>query len=154
MITCNFIRMTILESMKQLTFLLLFIGFSISSSAQEVDMERISFVNKFYKAVVSHKQSKVIKLMDRDHRKEQIKLLGGNKEQFVNELFSGIDIHTEKYFNVKLSEIENIEIQKINDLGDGKWEYIFHIKSGELLLEQSLTLRKSGKKYGFIGAVG
>lgn len=154
MIMCNFTRITILESMKHLTVLFLFIVLGFSSSAQEIDMERIDFVKKFYVAVTSHKRSKVIKCLDKTYRKEQIKLLKGNKEQFINEFFAGTDVHTEKYYVVKLVDIENIEVQEVFDQGNGEWQYIFHVKSGELLLKQSLILRKIGKKYGFIGAVG
>ena len=140
--------------MKRFTILLIFVGLGFWSSAQEIDMKRIDFVNKFYKAVVSHKQGKVIKLMDKAYRKEQIKFLDGNKEQFVNELFGGVDINSKKYVNLKLTEIENIEIQDVFDRGTDEWEYVFHVKAGDRMVKRSLMLRKSGKKYGFIGSQG
>ena len=154
MITSNFVQIAILESMKRIAILLIFTGLGFWSSAQEIDMKRIDFVKKFHKAVVAHKQSKVIKLTDKGYRKEQIKFLNGNKEQFVDELFGGIDIHTEEYINVKLSEIENIEIQDVFDRGNGDWEYVFHVKAGEWLIKRSLFLHQRGKKYGFIGSQG
>lgn len=154
MIASNFIQIINLEPMKRFTILLIFASLGFWSSAQGIDMKRIDFVKQFYIAVVAHKQSKVIKLMDKGYRKEQIKFLGGNKEQFVNELFGGIDIHTEQYVNLKLTDIENIEIQDVFDRGNGEWEYIFHIKAGELLIKRSLWLNQSGKKYGFIGTSG
>lgn len=140
--------------MKRITVAFIFIGLALSVSAQKIDMERINFVNKFYKAVVNHKLSKVIKCTDKSYRDEQLTFLGGNKEQFVNELFGGIDVNTKEYVNVTLEEIENIEIQDVFERGDNDWEYVFHIKSGDYLIERSLLLRKTGKKYGFVGAVG
>ena len=154
MIASNFIQITILESMKRFTILLIFVGLGFWSSAQQADMKRIDYVNKFYLAVKTHKQSKVIKLMDKNYSKEQIKFLGGNKEQFVNELFSGNDIESGEYINLKLVDIENIEIDEIHVLEGGDRKYIFNVKSGELLVRCSLVLHKTGKKYGFIGAVG
>lgn len=154
MIAFNFTRITNLESMKQLTVLLLFIVLGFSSSAQEADMKRIDFVSKFYAAVTSHKSSKVIKCFDKTYRKEQIKFLSGNKEQFVNELFAGTDANTEKYYNLKLEDIDGIEVFTISEQENGDRKYTFHISSGDLLIEQSLILRKTGNKYGFIGAVG
>ncbi len=154
MIASNFIQIINLESMKRFTILLIFVSLGFWSSAQEIDLKRIDFVNKFYMTVVAHKQSKVIRMTDKGYRKEQIKFLDGNKEQFVNELFGGVDIHTEEYINVKFSEIENIEIQDVFDRGDGDWEYVFHVKTGEYLIKLPLLLRKTGRKYGFIGSKG
>ena len=111
-------------------------------------------MNKFNNAVVAHKQGKVIKLTDKGYRSEQVKFLDGNKEQFVNELFGGIDIHTEEYINLKLTDIENIEVQDVFNRGNGDWEYVFHIKSGEIIVERSLLLRQTEKNYGFIGSQG
>ena len=154
MIAFNFIRIANLESMKRFTILFIFIGLALSVSAQEIDMKQINFVNKFYKAVVAHQHSKVIKCTDKGYRSEQLAFLGGNKEQFVNELFGGFDIHTNEYINLKLNEIENIEIQDVFDRGNGDWEYVFHIKAGDHLVEKTLMLRKTGKKYGFVGSMG
>ncbi len=134
--------------------LILFIFFGLGTQAQEIDTKAIDFVNKFYTAVVNHQEKKVIKCMDKGYRKEQIAFLDGNKEQFVNELFGGSDISTGKWINLKLDEIDNIEIQDVFERGENEWEYIFHVKSGETVIEVPLTLRKSGKKFGFVGAVG
>lgn len=146
--------MTILDTMKRITLAFIFIGLTLTVSAQEIDMKRIDFVNKFYKAVVDHEQSKVIKCTDKAYRKEQLVFLADNKEQFVNELFGGTDVNTNEYVNLTLSEIENIEIQDVFERGANDWEYVFHIKSGDHLVERSLLLRKTGKRYGFVGSVG
>lgn len=154
MIASNITHFTILEFMKRFTLVFIFFSLILSVSAQEIDQKRIDFVNKFYKAVVSHKKSKVIKCTDKDYRKEQIKFLGGNKQQFVDELFGGFDIETKEYVNLKLIDIENIEVQDVHDLESGGWEYVFHVKSKGRTTKLTLGLKKSGKKYGFIGAVG
>ncbi|PHR31184.1 MAG: hypothetical protein COA38_08415, partial [Fluviicola sp.] len=133
MIASNFIQFIILEFMKRFAVLLIFSGLGFWSSAQEIDMKRIDFVNKFNNAVVAHKQGKVIKLTDKGYRSGQIKFLDGNEKQYVNELFGGIDIHTEEYINLKLTDIENIEVQDVFNRGNGDWEYVFHIKSGEII---------------------
>jgi len=154
MIVWNLRQIGNLATMKHITLLFLFIALGFGSQAQEVDLKAIDFVNKFYKAVVSHNQKKVIKCMDKAYRKEQIAFLDGNKEQFVNELFGGSDISSGKWVNLKLNEIDNIEIQDVFERGENEWEYVFHAKSGETIIEVSLTLRKTGKKFGFVGAVG
>ena len=154
MIASNFIQFIILEFMKRFAVLLIFSGLGFWSSGQEIDLKRIDFVNKFNNAVVAHKQGKVIKLTDKGYRSEQVKFLDGNKEQFVNELFGGIDIHTELYINLKLTDIENIEVQDVFNRGNGDWEYVFLIKSGEVIVERSLLLRQTEKNYGFIGSQG
>jgi len=140
--------------MKQLTLIIAFLSLSGAVSAQTIDHESIDFVKKFYKAVVTHKKSKVIKCMDKEYRTEQIAFLGGNKQQFVDELFGGFDVETNEYVNVKLDEIDNIEIQDVNELGENLLEYVFHVATKNRTVKVSLNLRKSGKKYGFVGAVG
>lgn len=154
MITLHLMQNTNLVSMKHLVTFLLFIGLGWSAQAQEIDMKRIDFVNSFYKAVTSHNQKKVIKHMEKAYRKEQIDFLKGNKEQFVNELFGGTDINTNEWVNLKLNEIDNIEIQDVFDRGENEWEYVFHVTSGEKVLKVPLILKQTGKKLGFVGTVG
>ncbi len=140
--------------MKYIVSLILFVGLGSGAQAQEIDMKRIDFVNSFYKAVTSHNQKKIIKHLDKNYRKEQLAFLKGNKEQFVNELFGGTDINTNEWVNLKLNEIDNIEIQDVFDRGENEWEYVFHVTSGEKVLKVPLTLKQTGKKLGFVGAVG
>lgn len=154
MIALHLMQNTNLVSMKHLVILLLFIGLGWSIQAQEIDMKRIDFVNSFYKAVASHNQKKVIKHLDKNYRTEQLAFLKGNKEQFVNELFGGTDINSNEWVNLKLNEIDNIEIQDVFDRGENEWEYVFHVTSGEKVLKVPLTLKQSGKKLGFVSAVG
>jgi hypothetical protein len=140
--------------MKQLIVLLALLGLSFTSSAQEIDQKRIDFVNKFYLAVIHHKQKKVIKMMDKDYRKEQLAFLEGNKEQFVDELFSGVDQESQKFVNSELKNVDAMEIQDVKETGAGAWEYTFLVVAGPYKMEIVLLLKKSGRKYGFVGAVG
>ncbi|MFK7787393.1 MAG: hypothetical protein AB8B56_19875 [Crocinitomicaceae bacterium] len=140
--------------MKRFILLFAFVSLSISLYAQEIDQKRIDFVNKFYLAVINHKQSKVIKLMDKDYRKEQLDFLNGNKEQFVDELFSGVDQESSKFINSELKNIEAMEIQDVKEAGKDKWEYTFLVEAGPYKMEISLLLKKNKKKYGFVGASG
>ncbi len=135
-----------------LTLIFAFIG--LWSSAQEHDMKRIAFANYFCKAVAEHDQNKVIKLTDKAYRTEQIKFLDGNKSQFVNEFFGGFEINTNEYINLRLEDIEQIEIVELIDEGGGYLDYIFHISSRGSTIERMLILRKTGNKFGFIGSQG
>ncbi len=137
-----------------LNILMLFLVFN--ASAQDISEKQHEHVNKFISAVSEHNQKLVIKCMNKAHRKEQIKFLGGNKQQFVDELFGGTDIVTpEIYFNIKLNEVERIEVAEVIPLkGDAGYNYIFRVRSGKKDILSSLRLVKKGRKYGFIGAVG
>lgn len=142
--------------MKNIRFLL-FLGvltFSNQSFAQEVADAQIAFVNKFVEAVASHDQKATLKHTEKSYRKEQLKFLGGRKEQFVNELFGGTDLFTEEYVNTRFANITKIEVAEIIDQGDGNFEYIFRIRDGKHDFLSSLFLRKNKNKFGFIGAVG
>lgn len=140
--------------MKRFTLLFICVFAGYFSSAQEIDMARIQFVNEFCAAVLSHDEAKVIQRTDKDYRKEQIKFLDGNKTQFVNELLSGLDIDSDDYINAKLTEIESIEIVEAREYGQGEWEYVFHLKVGAHIIQRSLLLKKDRNKFGFIGSQG
>lgn len=142
--------------MKRLTLLFIGVFAGFLGAAQEIDMDRIHFVNTFYSAVIAHNQTAVINQTDKAYRKAQIKFLGGDKVQFVDELFGGVDIQTDEYINVKFSEIEAMEVVDVFEYGEegGAWEYVFHIKVGEHTIRRSLLLKKDGKKLGFIGSQG
>lgn len=126
----------------------------MSVSAQEIDQRGAKFVIKFCKVVAAHKESRVIKCLDKKYRTDQLEFLGGNKTQFVNELFSGNEIQTGEFVNLKLEEIDAIEIVEMEALEYMAWIYVFHIKAGDHTIELWLELKKHGRKYGFVGAVG
>ena len=115
--------------MKRCTVLFLFSFLVFGAWCQEIDAKQIDFINQFSEAVSSHNQSKVIKCTDKDYRNEQIDFLGGNKKQFVDELFGGFDIQSGEYINLQLEEIELIHVIEAVGLGDGRWEYTFHVKT-------------------------
>jgi hypothetical protein len=142
--------------MKRLTLLFIGVFAGFSGAAQENDTDRIEFAKKFCATVIAHDQDQVIKLTDKSYRKAQIKFLGGDKTQFVNELFGGMDVLTDDYINLKFAEIETIAVVEVSEYSDefGGWEYVFHIKVGMHTVWKSLLLKKDGGKFGFIGSQG
>lgn len=92
-------------------------------------------------------------MMDKAYRTAQLTLLDGNTEQFVNELFGGIDLFTEEFVGIQFENILRIEIAEIIDLENGSFEYIFRLRDGKVDFLSSLKLVGT-KKLGFVGAVG
>lgn len=142
--------------MKRLTLLFIGVLLALSSSAQDVETERIEFVKKFEAAVMAHDQAAVIKLTDKGYRKAQIKFLDGDKTQFVDELLGGVDIFTDEYINVKLADIHEVNVIEVSEdgAGNGEWVCVFQIRAGPHTISRSLLLRKDGTKFGFIGSQG
>ena len=142
--------------MKNIQFLILSVVLTLTNvlNAQEVSDAQIAFVNKFITKVQAHDLKETLKCTDQAYRKEQLKFLEGRKEQFVNELFGGVDIFTGEYVNTRFVNILKIEVAEIIDHGDGYFEYIFRIRDGEHDLLKSLILRKTKNKFGFIGSMG
>lgn len=131
--------------MKRFILVFTLLALSLSSVAQEIDQKRVNFVNKFSQAVMNHKQGKVIKMMDKDYRKDQLEFLEGNKEQFVDELFSGIDQESEKFVNSELKNIDAMEIKAVKEAGAGEWEYTILVDAGRYRVEIVLFLKKTKK---------
>ena len=141
--------------MRALIFILFISGiFSISCFGQEISENQISFVNKFMKAVESHNMNVALKMTDKQYRKEQLKFLEGRREQFINELFGGVDLMTNKYVNTRFTDILKIEVAEIIHQENDYFEYIFRIRDGEHDITKSLLLKTIKNKFGFIGAVG
>ena len=135
------------------SFLFIGILFNIAFS-QEISAKQISFVNQFMSAVETHNMNAVLKMTDKTYRKEQLKFLEGRNEQFINELFGGVDLFTDKYVNTRFAEILKIEVSEIVPQEDGYFEYIFRIRDSEHDLMKSLLLKKTKNKFGFIGSMG
>lgn len=137
-------------------FIILFIAgiFSVNSIGQEISENQISFVNKFIDAVESHDMNVVLKMTDKQYRKEQLKFLEGRKEQFINELFGGYDLMNDNFVNTRFANILKIEVAEIIPQENGYFEYIFRIRDGEHDITCSLLLKNVKNKFGFIGAVG
>lgn len=129
--------------------------FGSNAQAQKPTAGETEHVNKFIEAVNSHNQNGVFKLLDKKYRKEQLKFLGGNKEQLVNELFGGSELNSDVYINVKLAEIESIEINSAIVLKGGEGTtWMFTLKTKEKEVICTILMVKSGKKFGFVGAMG
>lgn len=142
--------------MKQfmLLFLVLFIGSSFVSYGQDFSDKQIKFANSFVDAVGEHNSKAILKHLEKNYRKEQLKFLNGQTNQFINELFGGNDLTTDDYVNIKYKDITRIEIAEVIPLKEGGYTYIFRIRDGKHDVLCSLHLAKNGKKYGFVGAVG
>ena len=91
--------------------------------------------------------------MDKTYRKEQMAFLGGNEEQFVNELFGGTDILTDNWINIQFKNILKIEVAEVIALDDGSFTYVFRVRDSEHDLLTTLLLLKN-KKMGLEGAWG
>lgn len=134
---------------------LLFLLLSFSSNAQEISEKQQKYIRDFTSAVSNHNSKKVIKLLDKTYRKEQLTFLEGNKKQFINELFSGYEIDSDNYVNVAFTEILSFTVVEVIKLKGGEgYTYIFNIKYGNVDIYCSLLLKQKGNKYGFVGAVG
>jgi len=126
---------------------------SFQCQAQEISPKQQKFIAGFVKAVKSHKIKKVLKFMDKTYRKEQMAFLGGNEEQFVNELFGGTDILTDNWINIQFKNILKIEVAEVIALDDGSFTYVFRVRDSEHDLLTTLLLLKN-KKMGLEGAWG
>jgi hypothetical protein len=139
----------------------LFLGFALlflwnTSQAQDIQKKQLKFVNKFVHAVGSDNMKQILKGLDKSYRKEQLAFLEGNKQQLIDELFGGTEIdNSDVYVNMKINEIEKIEVAEVIQLKGGEgYTYIFRIRGAGHDIYASLRLKKKGHKYGFIGAVG
>lgn len=145
-----------LGSMKHFfTFLILVVSLTAyGQQTSEADQKRIDFVNEFVAAVKEHDSKKVLKMMDKTYRKEQVKFLEGNKEQFINELFGGVDVTSGEYINTKFKHILRIEVAEVEELSQTEFAYTFRIRDGKHDILRQLLLRKDGKRFGFEGSRG
>lgn len=138
--------------MKQLILVILLFALPSFVWAQDVSDDQIKFVNQFKDAVMDHNLNKVYRFLDKDYRKEQRKFLGGDKEQLLNELFSGND--NELFLSIPIQEILKIEVAEVVKNEDGSYDYIFRIRDADHDILAYLLLVKKGKRFGFVGAVG
>lgn len=147
-------RVMYIYPMKKILFAIVFLSYSFGFAQTQISDAQQKYVQAFITAVKEHNQKKTIKLLDKDYRKEQIKFLGGNKDQFVDELFSGTSIGDGPFVVFDFENILSIEVAEVIDYENGEMEYIFRIKDSTNDALCSLFLKKKEKKYGFVGAVG
>ncbi|MCR9173581.1 MAG: hypothetical protein NXI10_13855 [bacterium] len=140
--------------MKQLLFIAIFFTLPNFLLAQEISEKQKSFVNKFVKAVDANNVRKVYTFLDTKYRNEQRRFLGGDKEQLVNELFSGNEMGGNAFVVIPVTEVVRIEIAEIEENEDGSFVYIFRVRDTEHDILAPLTLQKKGRRFGFVGAVG
>ena len=112
-----------------------------------------TFIHSFLENVTQHQDQAIINQMEKSYRKEQLKFLGGNTAQFLNELLSGTDINSGEWTNIQFDDILRIEVAEVVEQADGNFEYIFRIRTESADLLCSLLLHV-GKRFGFEGARG
>lgn len=143
--------------------LLLFVSFYLTFHffhAQEVSKQESSkFVNEFIAAVIAHNQDLVIKKLDKFYVKEQLKkFLKGNKQQFLDELFTGEEVNTKEFDALPFLSIISIKVEKIEENDETMTDYYFRVKTdkGEYICQLFLKHIQKGKKYklGFEGSFG
>lgn len=140
--------------MKHLIFIGILFLLPAFANAQELSQDQIDFVNGFVTAVSEHNYKKVYKHLDKSYRKEQKRFLGGNKEQLIDELFSGNGIVSEEFAVISVSEVLKIEVAEVMPNDDGSYEYVFRVRDANHDIMAYLHLNKKGKRFGFVGAVG
>lgn len=130
-------------------------------SQAQPEKERLAFIGSFTEAVAAHDGDKVIAHLTESYVNTQLKeFLHNNKDQFLDELFTGMIADSEEWINLDFYAIDSIEFVELTETGNSSWEVIFKIKSGSVVFLSDLTLfafkkKKKGKyKYGFEGAVG
>lgn len=127
---------------------------------QDIPQEQLSkFVSEFLTAVTNHNEKMVIKKLDHLYVKEQLKkFLKGNKQQFLDELFSGRDEKTNEYLTIPFHSITSIEVVEIIPNDDTMTDYFFIVKTEKNEVKCQLFLRhynvKGKYKLGFEGSFG
>lgn len=121
----------------------------------EVDV----FITSFIAAVEINDSERVIEHLDKQYVKTQLKqFLKNNKEQFLNELFSGEDCSSKTWVNFKFEEITSMEVAEISEVDAENLKIVFRVKNAEHEAKCDLLLKKTTKKkkinFGFIGEVG
>lgn len=143
--------------------LLLFISFYLTSHilhAQEISkQETLKFVNEFISAVESHNEDLVIKKLDKSFVKVQLKkFLKGNKQQFLDELFTGEEVNSKEFDAIPFASIISIKVITIEENDETMTDYYFKIKTenGEYICQLFLKHISKGKKFklGFEGSFG
>lgn len=139
--------------MKFLTFLFLFccnLAFT-----QMLDDEGQNFIHSFENAVRSHDSKSVMKHLDKKYRKQQVRFLKGNKEQFINELFAGKN-EAGSFMTPDFESIYSISLVDVKEI-EGEiptYEVGFEVDIPDYMLYSTLILVRKKKKYALIGAVG
>lgn len=151
--------------MKKLLFLSLtlglFLSFTTNSNAIKsgTPKEAKVTVKAFEKAVKSHDQQGIMTLMDPEYVKEQHdEFLEGRTEQFIDELFCGMVVNSDKQFKcMPLNSIKKIKLSSI-DMEANPANVSFHVTSDEfeIIMEIGMTsIQVDGKTvYRFYGAMG
>lgn len=131
-----------------------FLTFITFSGHSQIEPAETNFAVAFTKAVENHDHKLTLKHLDKNYRKKQGRFLGGNTNQLLDELLGGIDVLTNEWHTTTFANIQDVKIIEVMCEEADMHEYIFQVYDGKSTFTASLWLHISGKKYGFIGAVG
>ena len=138
-----------------LLFICLFIVFTTQAQGKPSTHRKV-FVKQFMKNVCENNSRKVRKSLNNDYLKNELKILDGDKKQFLNELFLGIDKISGESVSIKFNDISSISIYEIAEITakDKKiaWVYVFEVSDGEHTILAPLLLEKHFGSFGFIAA--
>lgn len=126
---------------------------SLISLGQTLPKNAIKSIERFKNASLEHAQEGVFQTLDKSYRKEQMKFLENRKEQFINELYAGIDVQ-EQWHNCRLADVQHIELIEWFEEEGGNYTIIFNMRCHEKSFIASYLFKKKGKKFGIVGAVG
>lgn len=135
-------------------FICLFVVFSTKAQSKP-SIHRKVFVKQFLKNVCDNNSRKVRKSLNNDYLKDQLKILDGDKKQFLNELFLGVDKTSGESVSIKFNEISSIvvyEVAEITAKDKIAWVYVFEVSDGTHTILAPLLLEKHFGSFGFIGA--
>jgi len=138
--------------------ILLLIQFS-SFGQNEKRTDPLCYTGSFMKVVKRNDAELTIKHLDRSYVDEQLKkFLKNNKEQFLNELFSGQDINSKEYVAIDFFSINDITLVEIKDDDEKSWIVTFQITTETNVIQSDLRLvlakRFFRKRLGFVGSYG
>lgn len=149
-----------MKQIKTLAFcVILFIQFS-SFGQNKLRTDPLCYTGSFMKVVKRNDAKLTIKHLDRRYKKVQLKkFLKNNKEQFLNELFSGQDTLRQEFVSIEFLTIDDISLIEIIDNGANNWIVYFLITtSNENIVKSELRLvlskRFFRKRLGFVGSFG
>ena len=137
--------------------MLFFCNYSSSQEGYEANVPDgfYGFITEFTNAVKAHDYKVIYKLLEKEYRKDQLKFLGGNRQQLIDDLFGGFN-EAEEWVNAKLDEIQEIWMFEFEETTTNNFKLSFEVELEHniLTVELLLTTSDNRKKWGIIGASG
>lgn len=119
----------------------------------------LCYTTSFMKVVKRNDAKLTIKHLDKNYVNEQLKkFLKNNKEQFLNELFSGQDLNTDEWLAIEFNSINDITLIEIKPDELNSWIVYFKITTENNVIQSDLRLVLSKhffrKRLGYVGTFG